>query len=152
SCPDDSDGDSDSDMEVEYNQDDKLDQLRDECLKILDSKEHVKSLESLVTVNINKTNPIERLLYTLALNPVFIHQLWIHILNKTITTGTGKEIPILQLIHQGQNLTTTEASHIVPMLSLFCALFSHSLFSVGDKEFFGEQKGSDTFGKAASFA
>ncbi|KAK3747571.1 hypothetical protein QZH41_015811, partial [Actinostola sp. cb2023] len=168
SCSNDSD-DSDSEMEVEYNQDERLNQLRDECLKILDSKEHVKSLESLVTANINRRNALDRqrdlilalcrvchhlmtenrmqvhktrLLYTLALNPTFIHQLWNHILRETITTGTGKEIPILQLINQGQNLTTTEAGHIVPMLSLFCALFGHSLFSVGDKEFFGEQKGA----------
>lgn len=52
-------------------------------------------------------------------------------------------MPILQLLYQGQHVTTTEASHIVPMLYLFCALFSHSLFSIGDREFFGEQKGNN---------
>lgn len=47
------------------------------------------------------------------------------------------------MIHQGQNLTISEAARIIPMLSLFCALFSHSLFSIGDKEFYGEDRGED---------
>jgi ubiquitin-protein ligase E3 C len=53
----------------------------------------------------------------------------------------SKEIPILQMIYQGQNLTMSEAGRIIPMLSLFCALFGHTLFSIGDKEFYGELRG-----------
>ncbi|XP_032221291.2 ubiquitin-protein ligase E3C [Nematostella vectensis] len=161
--------DYDSEMEMMVVQDEKLNSLRARCLEILDSREHVKSLESLVTTNVNllqSTNwnqvhelvaglcsvchhlmiecrlPVykTRLLYTLALKPSFIRQLWNHILQTTIASGTGKAVPLVQMIYRGQTFTVQEAELIVPMVAVFCALFSHTLFSIHDQEFYGEDR------------
>ena len=48
-----------------------------------------------------------------------------------------KEIPLLELISRGTNLSTQEASAITPLLSLFSSLLSSTLFSVHDNEFYG---------------
>ena len=48
-----------------------------------------------------------------------------------------KEIPLLDLISRGTNLSSQEASVITPLLSLFSSLLSSTLFSVHDNEFYG---------------
>ena len=48
-----------------------------------------------------------------------------------------KEIPLLDLISRGTNLSSQEASAITPLLSLFSSLLSSTLFSVHDNEFYG---------------
>ena len=50
-----------------------------------------------------------------------------------------KEIPLLDLISRGTNLSTQEASVITPLLSLFSALLSNTLFFVRDNEFYGPE-------------
>jgi len=38
-------------------------------------------------------------------------------------------------------MTMEERNRIVPLLSLFCSLFSHSLLSLHDAEFYGNNTG-----------
>ncbi|XP_067028528.1 ubiquitin-protein ligase E3C-like [Acropora muricata] len=154
------DSDSDSEMETDPLQP-SLENLNKKCLDVLDSKEHVKTLESLLTrpkvayesevitalcnichflmsesrLPIHKT----RLLYTLALNPVFVRELWRNVQAVSVFTSTGKEITLLHLISRGRNLSTEEAGLVTPLLSLLSSLLSSALFSVHDNEFYGEE-------------
>ena len=67
-----------------------------------------------------------------------------------------KEIPLLDLISRGTNLSTQEASVITPLLSLFSSLLSNTLFSVHDNEFYGVEgntkRGWCFLGKVALFS
>lgn len=161
------DDDSDSEMEIDPQQS-SLQNLREKCLDILDSKEHVKTLGSLVIKDKEVAHEKEiitalcnichllmsesrlpihktRLLYTLALSPVFVRELWSNIQSVTVFTSTGKEIPLLGLISRGTNLSTQEASVITPLLSLFSSLLSSTLFSVHDNEFYGVEGQQSSF-------
>lgn len=161
SSSDDEDSDSESEMAVDPQQP-ALESLREKCMNVLDSKEHVKTLESLVTRHREVAHESEvitalcnichflmsenrlpihktRLLYTLALNPVFVRELWRNVRSATVFTSTGKEIPLLELISRGTNLSRQEADAITPLLSLLSSLLSSALFSVHDHEFYGEE-------------
>ncbi|KAJ7357797.1 Ubiquitin-protein ligase E3C [Desmophyllum pertusum] len=154
-------------MEVDSLQS-SLENLKKKCLDILDSKEHVKTLESLVTrhkevahekevitalcnichflmsesrLPIHKT----RLLYTLALSPVFVREIWSNVQSITVFTNTGKEISLLDLVCRGTHLSTREANAITPLLSLFSSLLSNTLFSVHDNEFYGVEGQRSSF-------
>ncbi|KAK2569745.1 Ubiquitin-protein ligase E3C [Acropora cervicornis] len=160
------DSDSDSEMETDPLQP-SLENLNQKCLDVLDSKEHVKTLESLLTrpkvayesevitalcnichflmsesrLPIHKT----RLLYTLALNPVFVRELWRNVQAVSVFTSTGKEITLLDLISRGRNFSTEEAGLVTPLLSLLSSLLSSALFSVHDNEFYGEEGQRSSF-------
>lgn len=160
------DSDSDSEMETDPLQP-SLENLNQKCLDVLDSKEHVKTLESLLTrpkvayesevitalcnichflmsesrLPIHKT----RLLYTLALNPVFVRELWRNVQAVSVFTSTGTEITLLDLISRGRNLSIEEAGLVTPLLSLLSSLLSSALFSVHDNEFYGEEGQRSSF-------
>ena len=48
---------------------------------------------------------------------------------------------LLQLISRASVMTMEERNRIVPLLSLFCSLFSHSLLSLHDAEFYEDDSG-----------
>ncbi|CAH3047243.1 unnamed protein product [Porites evermanni] len=164
---DDEDSDSESEMAVDPLQP-ALEILREKCLDVLDSKEHVKALESLVTRHTGLVHESEvitalcnichflmsenrlpihktRLLYTLALNPVFVRELWRNVQSATVFTSTGKEVSLLELLSRGTNLSMQEAGAITPLLSLLSSLLSNALFSVHDNEFYGEDGQRSSF-------
>lgn len=163
----DDEDDSDPEMEIDSSQS-SLEDLKEKCLDILDSKDHVKTLESLLTrhkelayeeeviralcnichflmsesrLPIHKT----RLLYTLALSPAFVRELWTNVQSVTVFTNTGKEIPLLDLICRGTDLSTQEAGAVTPLLSLLSSLLSSTLFSVHDNEFYGVEGQRSSF-------
>ncbi|CAH3183448.1 unnamed protein product [Porites evermanni] len=86
-----------------------------------------------------------RLLYTLALNPVFVRELWRNVHSATVFTSTGKEVSLLELLSRGTNLSMQEAGAITPLLSLLSSLLSNALFSVHDNEFYGEDGQRSSF-------
>ncbi|XP_068726665.1 ubiquitin-protein ligase E3C-like [Montipora capricornis] len=162
------DSDSDSEMETDSLQaGPALEKLKEKCLDVIDSKEHVKTLESLlmrpqmipesevITALCNICHflmsesrlPIHktRVLYTLALNPVFVRELWRNVQFVTVFTNTGKQIALIDLISRGTNLSTQEAELITPLLSLLSSLLSNALFSVHDNEFYGEEGQRNSF-------
>ena len=48
-------------------------------------------------------------------------------------------VPLLQVISRGSPMTLEDSNRIIPLFYLFSSLFSHSLISVHDSEFFGHE-------------
>uniref|UniRef100_A0A8C5HSN0 HECT-type E3 ubiquitin transferase n=1 Tax=Gouania willdenowi TaxID=441366 RepID=A0A8C5HSN0_GOUWI len=83
--------------------------------------------------------PKVRLLYSLAFNARFLRHLWHLITSMTTKMITGSMVPLLQLISRGSPMSFEDSNRIIPIFYLFSSLFSHSLISVHDSEFFGHQ-------------
>ncbi|XP_067909501.1 ubiquitin-protein ligase E3C [Heterodontus francisci] len=80
-----------------------------------------------------------RLLYSLAFNARFMRHLWNLITSVTTKMITGSMVSLLQLISRGSPMSLEDSHRIIPLFYLFSSLFSHSLISIHDNEFFGEQ-------------
>lgn len=78
-----------------------------------------------------------RLLDIPALSPEFVRELWNSV--NSVSSSTGKEIPLLDLISWGNDLSIQEASAITPQLSMLSSLLSSILCSVHDEEFYGAE-------------
>ncbi|KAB1275898.1 Ubiquitin-protein ligase E3C [Camelus dromedarius] len=53
--------------------------------------------------------------------------------------GAGESmVPLLQVISRGSPMSFEDSSRIIPLFYLFSSLFSHSLISIHDNEFFGD--------------
>ncbi|KAK5897755.1 hypothetical protein CgunFtcFv8_015231 [Champsocephalus gunnari] len=83
--------------------------------------------------------PKVRLLYSLAFNARFLRHLWHLIITMTTKMITGSMVPLLQLISRGSPMSFEDSNRIIPLFYLFSSLFSHSLISVHDSEFFGHE-------------
>ncbi|XP_022369655.1 ubiquitin-protein ligase E3C isoform X1 [Enhydra lutris kenyoni] len=164
SCPDSA---SDSEDEVEEAdqqpsapEDGRLSVLyiTEECLKKLDTKQQTSTLLALVwrdsaseeaftlmasightlMVQHRMAVPRVRLLYSLAFNARFLRHLWFLISSMTTRMITGSMVPLLQVISRGSPMSLEDSSRIIPLFYLFSSLFSHSLISIHDNEFFGD--------------
>eukprot|EP00062_Callorhinchus_milii_P022092 gi/632979508/ref/XP_007906509.1/ PREDICTED: ubiquitin-protein ligase E3C [Callorhinchus milii] len=131
----------------------------EECLKKLDTKQQTNALLNLVwkdsvsedvftmmasichtlMVQHRMMVPKIRLLYSLAFNARFLRHLWHLITSVTTKMITGSMVPLLQVISRGSPMSLEDSNRVIPLFYLFSSLFSHSLISVHDKEFFGEQ-------------
>lgn len=155
------------DMNWEDDEDDIVDydnQIQQQCLEMVNQPDHVKALISCVThepsprvlmavcvichtlmvlskLAVHRT----RLLYTLAFNPLFLRKLWHTCISVTRCGVTGTKVALLQLISRASVMTTEERNRVVPLLSLFCSLFSHSLLSLHDAEFYGDNTDGKSF-------
>lgn len=47
-------------------------------------------------------------------------------------------VPLLQVISRGSPMSFEDSNRIIPLFYLFSSLFSHSLISIHDNEFFGD--------------
>ncbi|XP_072543293.1 ubiquitin-protein ligase E3C isoform X2 [Salminus brasiliensis] len=81
--------------------------------------------------------PKVRLLYSLAFNARFLRHLWHLITSMRTKMITGSLVPLLQLMSRGSPMSAEDSSRIIPLFYLFSSLFSHSLISIHDTEFFG---------------
>ncbi|KAJ7403260.1 Ubiquitin-protein ligase E3C [Pitangus sulphuratus] len=55
------------------------------------------------------------------------------------TSSIGRSmVPLLQVISRGSPMSLEDSSRIIPLFYLFSSLFSHSLISIHDNEFFGD--------------
>uniref|UniRef100_A0A671VYX4 HECT-type E3 ubiquitin transferase n=1 Tax=Sparus aurata TaxID=8175 RepID=A0A671VYX4_SPAAU len=88
--------------------------------------------------------PKVRLLYSLAFNARFLRHLWYLITSMTTKMITGSMVPLLQLISRGSPMSFEDSNRIIPLFYLFSSLFSHSLISVHDSEFFGHEMEGQT--------
>ena len=79
-----------------------------------------------------------RLLYSLAFNPVFVRHLWHTCRTVTTVTATRSDMNLMQLMSSGLPMSEENLDRIVPLMFLFCSLFSHSLHSLHDSDFFRE--------------
>uniref|UniRef100_A0AAR2LQY6 Ubiquitin-protein ligase E3C n=1 Tax=Pygocentrus nattereri TaxID=42514 RepID=A0AAR2LQY6_PYGNA len=84
--------------------------------------------------------PKVRLLYSLAFNARFLRHLWHLITSMRTKMITGSLVPLLQLMSRGSPMSPEDSNRIIPLFYLFSSLFSHSLISIHDTEFFGGQR------------
>ncbi|XP_014775603.1 ubiquitin-protein ligase E3C [Octopus bimaculoides] len=81
-----------------------------------------------------------RLLYTLAFNIDFMKRLWLECTCRYSISVSGTKISLIQILARGQSLAESDIQVIVPLLSVFCAAFSHSLHTLHDAEFYGDNE------------
>jgi ubiquitin-protein ligase E3 C len=82
---------------------------------------------------------VNRLLYTLAFKPSFLRQLLTHIQSeKQVSLFGSSDTSLIALLSRGVNLSPAEIQRIVPLLDVFCSLFSHLLVTLDDREFFND--------------
>lgn len=132
--------------------------VTEECLRKLDSKPQTSTLLRLVRcdsageeafalmASVGHTLlaqhrlavPRVRLLYSLAFNARFLRHLWLLISSMTTRMITGSTVPLLQVISRGSPMSLEDSHRIIPLFHLFSSLFSHSLVSIHDSEFFGD--------------
>uniref|UniRef100_A0A452UEY5 Ubiquitin-protein ligase E3C n=1 Tax=Ursus maritimus TaxID=29073 RepID=A0A452UEY5_URSMA len=119
--------------------------ITEECLKKLDTNEPgVEGLrqnmlnEYLLILTYFFPHSLFRLLYSLAFNARFLRHLWFLISSMTTRMTTGSMVPLLQVISRGSPMSLEDSSRIIPLFYLFSSLFSHSLISIHDNEFFGD--------------
>ncbi|XP_069853262.1 ubiquitin-protein ligase E3C [Dipodomys merriami] len=132
--------------------------ITEECLKKLDTKQQTNTLLNLVwrdsaseevftrmasichtlMVQHRMVVPKVRLLYSLAFNARFLRHLWFLISSMTTQMITGSMVPLLQVISRGSPMSFEDSGRIIPLFYLFSSLFSHSLISIHDNEFFGD--------------
>lgn len=133
--------------------------VTEECVRKLDTKQQTNTLLHLVwrdsaseevftmmasichtlMVQHRLMVPKVRLLYSLAFNARFLKHLWHLITSMTTKMITGSMVPLLQLISRGSPMSFEDSNRIIPLFYLFSSLFSHSLISVHDSEFFGSE-------------
>ncbi|XP_019363702.1 PREDICTED: ubiquitin-protein ligase E3C [Gavialis gangeticus] len=132
--------------------------ITEECLKKLATKQQTNTLLNMVwrdsaseevftlmasichilMVQHRMMVPKVRLLYSLAFNARFLRHLWYLISSMTTRMITGSMVPLLQVISRGSPMSLEDSSRIIPLFYLFSSLFSHSLISIHDNEFFGD--------------
>lgn len=77
------------------------------------------------------------LLYTLAFKPSYLQQLLAHIrAEKQISLFGSSDTSLIQLLAKGVHLAPSETQRIVPVLDVFCSLFSHLLVTLDNSEFY----------------
>ncbi|XP_041360114.1 ubiquitin-protein ligase E3C-like [Gigantopelta aegis] len=156
------DSDSEEDMFPDERQGIKnLVELREECLRLLDTPSHLKCMLSclhqrcdarlLEAVSVICHTLLSqqritvhrlRLLYTLAFNTEIIRNLWFTCATMSTPTVTGSQTSLLAMLARGLPMTEMDVNRIVPMLSVFCSMFSHSLITLHDAEFYGDEQSS----------
>lgn len=77
-----------------------------------------------------------KLLYMLAFKPEFLKHLWAALLSVCQTSIFGGAAPLLQVISCGISLSAEDTKKIVPLLDVFCSLFSLLIATLHDSEFF----------------
>ncbi|KFV40942.1 Ubiquitin-protein ligase E3C, partial [Gavia stellata] len=131
--------------------------VTEECLKKLDTKQQTNTLLNMVwrdsaseevftlmasichTLMVQHRMMVPKvLLYSLAFNARFLRHLWYLISSMTTRMITGSMVPLLQVISRGSPMSLEDSSRIIPLFYLFSSLFSHSLISIHDNEFFGD--------------
>uniref|UniRef100_A0A8C5SD16 HECT-type E3 ubiquitin transferase n=1 Tax=Laticauda laticaudata TaxID=8630 RepID=A0A8C5SD16_LATLA len=132
--------------------------ITEECLSKLDTKQQTNTLLNTVwrdsaseevftlmasichtlMVQHRMMVPKVRLLYSLAFNARFLRHLWCLISEMKTRMITGSMVPLLQVISRGSPMSLEDSSRIIPLFYLFSSLFSHSLISIHDNEFFGD--------------
>uniref|UniRef100_A0A2I2YTH3 Ubiquitin-protein ligase E3C n=1 Tax=Gorilla gorilla gorilla TaxID=9595 RepID=A0A2I2YTH3_GORGO len=114
--------------------------ITEECLKKLDTKQQTNTLLNLVW----RDSASEEVFTTMA---SVCHTLMVQhrmMTNFKVTDffllffNSRSMVPLLQVISRGSPMSFEDSSRIIPLFYLFSSLFSHSLISIHDNEFFGD--------------
>ncbi|XP_076243560.1 ubiquitin-protein ligase E3C isoform X2 [Calliopsis andreniformis] len=148
--------DDDSDTESNANMiDQEQADILHQCIEMLNEQQHVQRILSAVSLrkdaavlqplcqlchHLLMTNKLAihkyKLLYMLAFKPIFLKNLWNAITSACVTTLFGEATPLLQIISRGIVLSNEDTKKIVPLLAVFCSLFSLLIATLHDTEFF----------------
>ncbi|XP_047364383.1 ubiquitin-protein ligase E3C [Vespa velutina] len=129
-------------------------------LQILDQGQDLIILQSLCELchNLLIHNKLAthkyKLLYMLAFKPEFLKYLWTALLSVYQTSVFGGAAPLLQVISRGIPLSAEDSKKIVPLLDVFCSLFSLLIATLHDSEFFiqeSDQISNDNIQQAMPF-
>lgn len=80
-----------------------------------------------------------RILNLLALRPSFLRAVWSAVLAVTQTSIFGEATPLLNVIARGVQTTPDDSVKIVPLLAVFCSLYTMLLITLHDAEFYSDQ-------------
>ncbi|XP_034246430.1 ubiquitin-protein ligase E3C [Thrips palmi] len=80
-----------------------------------------------------------RILNLLALRPSFLRAVWTAVLAVTQTSIFGEATPLLNVIARGVQTTPDDSVKIVPLLAVFCSLYTMLLITLHDAEFYSDQ-------------
>ncbi|XP_006621472.1 ubiquitin-protein ligase E3C [Apis laboriosa] len=159
--------DSDSESTTSMIDQDQADILH-ECSEMLNEEQHVQGI--LLAVDRSKdpailqplcqlchhlliTNKLAihkyKLLYMLAFKPIFLKNLWAALLSACQMSLFGGATPLLQIISRGIGLSTEDTKKIIPLLAVFCSLFSLLIATLHDTEFFIQDQSLDINGQQA---
>ncbi|XP_012278709.1 ubiquitin-protein ligase E3C [Orussus abietinus] len=156
--PTDNGEDSDGDTDMETIDEEKSDALSD-CIEMINADHRVQGILSVVdrTEDSALLQPLcqichnllvadklaihkYKLLYMLAFKPIFLRNLWMILLSVRQTSLFGSDTPLLQVISRGIALSPEDTKRIVPLLAVFCSLFSLLIATLHDSEFFVEEE------------
>ncbi|EGW12438.1 Ubiquitin-protein ligase E3C [Cricetulus griseus] len=109
--------------------------ITEECLRKLDTKQQTNTLLNLVWRDSASEEVFTRMAsicHTLMVQ----HRMMVP---KVRQVSWGRSmVPLLQVISRGSPMSFEDSSRIIPLFYLFSSLFSHSLISIHDNEFFGD--------------
>jgi len=77
-----------------------------------------------------------RILNMLALKPAFLRDVWSATLAAAQTSLFGEATPLLNVIARGCPTTPEDSAKIVPLLAVFCSLFTLLIITLHDAEFY----------------
>ncbi|XP_046334142.2 ubiquitin-protein ligase E3C-like [Haliotis rufescens] len=140
-----------------------LSDLREECIRLLDSPGHLHCMFNCLQRN-SDSQLLEavsvichtllsqqrlsvhrlRLLYSLAFNTKVIRNLWYTCASVSTPTVTGSSTSLILMLARGLPMLKTDVNRIVPLLSVFCSMFSHSLLTLHDADFYGDNQEQST--------
>ncbi|EMP41116.1 Ubiquitin-protein ligase E3C [Chelonia mydas] len=103
--------------------------ITEECLKKLDTKQQTNTLLNMVW-----RDSASEEVFTLMAS--ICHTLMVQ--HRMMVPKVRSMVPLLQVISRGSPMSLEDSSRIIPLFYLFSSLFSHSLISIHDNEFFGD--------------
>ncbi|XP_020934693.1 ubiquitin-protein ligase E3C isoform X3 [Sus scrofa] len=103
--------------------------ITEECLKKLDTKQQTNTLLNLVW----RDSASEEAFTLMA---AVCHTLMVQ--HRVMVPKARSVVPLLQVMSRGSPMSFEDSSRIIPLFYLFSSLFSHSLISIHDNEFFGD--------------
>ncbi|XP_077981688.1 ubiquitin-protein ligase E3C-like [Glandiceps talaboti] len=131
--------------------------VREQCLQILNSPQHVKCLLLILNENVYQSTLTalcnichtlmtqqrlfvhkSRLLSTLAFNKAFLRHLWESLIALSTTSVTGSQTRLIKMLSSGSQLSSEDMQRILPQLSLFSSVFLQALITLHDAEFYGD--------------
>ncbi|XP_070148798.1 ubiquitin-protein ligase E3C isoform X2 [Polyergus mexicanus] len=160
------DNDSDNESDGNITDQEQADILR-KCIEMLNEQQRVNCILS--TIEQSRSDPAVllqplcrlchhlliinklavhkyKLLYMLAFKPMFLKHLWTSLASIRQTSLFGGSdaaaTSLLQIISRGIALSAEDTDRIVPLLAVFCSLFSLLIATLHDTEFFLEQNNS----------
>lgn len=157
---DDSDHDSDNETDIKRKGIDSSElQVIEECVALINSSTRVQTLLSSLEacdgdplilqplcqvchhllVSHRSATHEYRILNLLALRPSFLRAVWSSVTAAAQTSIFGEATPLLNFIARGVQTAPEDSVKIVPLLAVFCSLYTMLLITLHDAEFYSDE-------------